>query len=744
MATFPAPIEDAIEALKLHWSVIEIVAVKAVEDGSFIIEAKFDTNLPSRWAKAGVTPDGVRSSEIVEVHFPRDYPNNAPRFTLRPDFNSTLPHINPHTKGARIPPCIFAGSNLDLLHSEGLFSLLSQLAEWLKNAGRGNLINLTQGWEPMRRDELHDLIFLDPESLLDSSSFGRHQLFIADSWHIKSLSSSLAFSPKRWDGATIQPRQFRDLFRIKTISEQIEEMPSLVVVCWPSANTSGTPEVNEKYLPDTVETVSDLACRVNELGCKKAFDAFAGNINQVAKGAPSGLMLPIFLIFPVRRPTHLIGCTSDYEFLGYKVEAITPTMLADSSTRVSAVSFISPTTKDILRRTSGFSPKAEGLAITYLGCGSVGSKLALHSTRSGFPPILLIDKEMLAPHNVARHVLFPRHCNLYTKAKALTEEIAAFDAKKPKIIEENFINCDITKEPLHSALNGTNTVLVNTTGSHAVRQHLANTKFTARVIEGCLTKQGEVGVLTIEGKSRNPNCDDLMVAAYDILRKNNCLSAPLSHKESMLRVGVGCNSVTLPMSDTRLSLIAAGMSQAILNGHIQGLQENGQVSVALVGKDKMSVDWQHKTLLKTHLAAVSGLPGWTVRVLDTAHQKIVADVMQYPGVETGGVIVGRCSPVMREVVISDVLSAPNDSSRESTRFVLGTNGLENNITKYNDSGSNVLWCLGTWHSHLQPSGPSETDIQTSKTIEGLLKGAVVMLIRHPQGYAAIVRKGRIE
>lgn len=744
MTALPHPIQDAIEAFKIHPAVIAIVGVNALEDGSFIIEALFDTNLPSRWQKAGVSPDGVLSSENVEVYFPLGYPSKAPRFSLRPDFNPNLPHINPHSKGARVPPCILAGSTLELIHSEGIFGLIGQMAEWLKNAGRQSLINLAQGWEPMRRDHLADHLFLEPESLLKSKQFGRHHMYHATCLRFKTTGGTLALYPTRWDGAVVQPQQFKRLFLTKTISEQAEERQSLVVVCWPTATGDGLSAVNDKYLPDTVETVADLNSRVNELGCTQAFEAFTGNVNQVAKQAIRGLMLPIFLIFPVRRPTHLIGCTSDYEFICYKFEATTPAMFADTNARVSAVAFISPVTRELLKRTSGLSLDQDGLAVTYLGCGSVGSKLALHSTRSGFPPALLIDQELLAPHNVARHALFPRHCNLFSKAKALANEIAEFAAKKPKVIDANFIGQDLHSEPLQSALNGAGKVLINTTGSHAVRQYLAASKFTARVTEGCLTNHGKAGILTTEGIDRNPNCDDLMVVAYDSLRINSCLSAPMSHEESILSVGVGCNSVTLPMSDTRLSLITAGMSQAILDSHVQDLPEAGRVSVGLVGEDEMSVNWQHKILQKTHLAKVSGLPGWTVRVLDIAHQKMVTDVANFPNVETGGLIVGRCSPIQREVIILDVLNAPPDSIRSPATFVLGVDGLRDNIVQYNDSGANVLWCLGTWHSHLQPSGPSVIDMTTSKSIEGLLKGAVVMLIKHSQGYEAIVGHGRQE
>jgi len=114
---------------------------------------------------------------------------------------------------------------------------------------------------------------------------------------------------------------------------------------------------------------------------------------------------------------------------------------------------------------------------------------------------------------------------------------------------------------------------------------------------------------------------------------------------------------------------------------------------------------------------------------------------RYLGVGSGGLIVGRCSPTNREVTIIDVLDAPLDSRREANVFVFGVEGLADTVIAYSNSGKDVLWCLGTWHSHLVPSGPSTRDKVTSHEIQGLMRGATVMLIRHPMGYEAIVAQG---
>lgn len=743
--TFPSVVEDALLVFKNHEAVLEITEVECREGGDFFIRAKFDVNLPSRWATAGASPDGVLPYEVVEAYFPVGYPTHAPLFSLRPDFNPKLPHINPHSPGARIPPCILAGSNNELLHSEGLYGLVNQMAEWLKNAGRRSLINLGQGWEPMRRDGVLSHLFMDPEALLSNPMrFGQRQLFRTTCWWSEKTGHAVALRYERWPDSVIQPAHLSKMCSEMRIFDGIIEGQTLLVVCWPNATSTGQPLVDDGYLPDNVTTVSELALRAENLGCKSAFDSFAANLNYATRSFPHGWKLPIFVIFPVRRPAKVIGFTSEYEFLAYKVEVTTPAMLATKESPVSPVAFLMPTNETLLRRTSGFSSEAKCLSVAYLGCGSVGSKLALHSTRSGFPPGILIDREFLAPHNVARHALFPKHCSQYSKAAALADEVFSFGSKKPAVIEEDILKADINKDPLKSALLGDEWLLVNTTGSHAVRHFLANSELQARVIEGCITARGKAGILSFEGEKRNPNCADLMATAYEVLRQNDCLMPPMDPADTLLQVGVGCNSVTLPMSDTRISLLAAGMSQAILNAQVQGVSAQGLMSVGLVCDDGMSVMWERVAAGKTHLADVSGLPGWSVRVLDRAHQKITDDVARCADVETGGVIVGRCSPTHREVTIVDVLAAPPDSIRESSRFVLGVDGLVEAVTDYDRTGANVLWCLGTWHSHLYPSGPSNTDNATAKSIEGLLRGAVVMLIRHPQGYAAIVSAGRVQ
>ena len=97
---------------------------------------------------------------------------------------------------------------------------------------------------------------------------------------------------------------------------------------------------------------------------------------------------------------------------------------------------------------------------------------------------------------------------------------------------------------------------------------------------------------------------------------------------------------------------------------------------------------------------------WRVHVHPRALSKMQEDVARWRDVETGGVLMGRLSEVSRVAQVVDVVEAPEDSRRASDEFVLGTRGLRQRMQGYSETVGWSLYCLGTWHSHLSPGGPS--------------------------------------
>lgn len=735
-------LQGAIRLLEAH-PAVETVTVSEPRGGGAEVRAVFRVNLPSRWAAQGQSPTGVRALEEVLVQFGVDFPTSAPRFTLRADFPTGLPHIYPHKKGERVPPCITFGDKRDVLHSDGMYRLADQMSNWLDKAALDTLTNNEQGWEPSRRDVGFNLLQVDPIALIPKKRpFGGWRMFSCFGCWTENGRFSVASGP-RPESPVEKLVWLQDILKTIRVNDGLRTGRVPLVFLWPQAGEDGLPQVHEKYKADTVSTFAELAHQASDWGCRVALDDFLSNINPVFADRGHVGKIMLFLVFPVRRPLHIIGTQSDFEMIAYRMSVDLPSKLSvTDTTPVTPVSFHSPVSATLLRRTSALEKPSHDVHLVFAGCGSLGSKLAMHTARAGIRPALLIDERFLVAHNVARHALLPEDvASLQGKAARLAKIIGEFGCDAPQVYERDIRGLDFDSAKFRKNFSDERSVVVNTTGSPAVRHYLTTAPFSARVLEGALVNHGAGAIMTLEGPARNPNSQDLAYHCYERLREVGLLREAPHAEESVLEIGVGCHSVTMPMSDARVSLVAAGIGQKLLEYDQSGLPESGVAAAATVGSDGMSISWSADDLGPTYFARVHDGGHWKVRVLDPAHKQIVADVARYPEVESGGLIVGSVSALTREIFVTGLLPAPPDSIRSATRFVLGVEGRAQMIEAYETSGARTLWCLGTWHSHLAVSGPSQMDRDTAALLDGQLRHAAVLLIRHPDGYAALVREG---
>ena len=68
----------------------------------------------------------------------------------------------------------------------------------------------------------------------------------------------------------------------------------------------------------------------------------------------------------------------------------------------------------------------------------------------------------------------------------------------------------------------------------------------------------------------------------------------------------------------------------------------------------------------------------------------------------------------------------------SDGYILGKECIRKKIDDYSEETNWALYCLGTWHSHLTPSGPSGLDRQTARAV-GLARLAPSVLLIHTLG-----------
>ena len=171
---------------------------------------------------------------------------------------------------------------------------------------------------------------------------------------------------------------------------------------------------------------------------------------------------------------------------------------------------------------------------------------------------------------------------------------------------------------------------------------------------------------------------DLMAEFYAILREQPDLASIVFGRDASVSrqaTGQGCGSLTMTMSDGRLSLFAASMSEYLLARQQDGLPpEGGEVLIGRLSDDGLSLEWLPRPLPAVTVVPTTNGETWRVHVHPRALSKMQEDVARWRDVETGGVLMGRLSEVSRVAHVVDVVEAPEDSRRARDEFVLGTKG----------------------------------------------------------------------
>lgn len=162
MGEISAGIARALRQMSAH---PRVRSVRMSAPGVARIEV--DSDLPSRWRALGESPNGVRAIEPMTIGFPDEFPASAPSFFLREDFDRSHPHLLPVHDGPP-RPCLLNGSTNELMRSRGIWGLIDQLALWLERAARVQLIDPKQGWEPVRRDSIDDVVVTDSDLLREA------------------------------------------------------------------------------------------------------------------------------------------------------------------------------------------------------------------------------------------------------------------------------------------------------------------------------------------------------------------------------------------------------------------------------------------------------------------------------------------------------------------------------------------------------------------------------------------------
>jgi hypothetical protein len=745
-----------MELFRRHPAVVDVAEVSRDNDrGVLSLDATFRVSLPNAWMARGESPNGVRAEEVVRFGFPSDFPLHPPTISLRPDFDRNLPHIQPWLEeGDRPVPCIIDSPLSEFVHQEGLRGVLNQTSVWLERAAVGQLIDPEQGWEPVRRDELDDYIVADAGCLRSQVvRDAGYQFFDFDYVRLTRRRRSTVHGEVAETPAKLREPQTRaTIFSERAVGDsgQISIGRSVALLVWSGRLPSGQPFVVDTYKPETVMDLSGLMARAREYGCDRSLEEALSWLRTCVRGRRDDGPFAMAIVLLARRPCKVIGAGSPLELCPYVTDVSVPALFDEGAkTAIRPAGHRDRIEPALLRRLSGYGD-LEPRPWTLLGCGSLGSKIAMHLARAGLAPSVVVDKRAMSPHNAARHALVPpqRGQFLWTESKAalLAEAIRGLGGN-PTALAEDVIDLVATSSVGRDAWPPQTWAVVNATASLNVREALASAgeRLRVPVLECSLFAGGRVGVLTVEGPERNPDTGDLVTAAYRLMAEDPQLSSLVFGKGGeprRERVGESCGSLTMTMSDARVSLCAASMSETIAEAQRTSQPSIGAVLIGLISEDGSNLVWKRREVAPSVRITGGGRGGWHVHLAAAAAQKIEQDIAYWPRVESGGVLMGRLSEAAKTFYIEDVLPAPEDSVRTPHGFTLGRQGLHQQITAFAEAAGWSLYCLGTWHSHLEPSEASGLDRATAEAIALSRLTPSVLLIHTPRGYQLVLATNR--
>ena len=631
------------------------------------VEATFAVNLPSEWRAKGRSPSGVGLSEAVRFDFSSAFPLAPPKLSLREDFTRNLPHMMPWTIEGRPVPCVYDGDLAELLHQQGLAGILNQTALWLDRAADGTLIDPEQGWEPVRRDAFSDLVVAAAEPLQTLVDRRGGYRFLGASYLRVVGDGATEFVHCELSAGTVGVKapDIPKAFRGGAVGGgAVHRGTSLGLVVWPGKLASGKPIVCDSYLPETVIDVGGLRDRAGLYGCLDELQEGVDLLKRSLLGKNGG-PFPMVVILLARRPCRVIGSGSAIELCPYVVDVTAPGVFASGrSTKVRPAAHREAISRALLARMAGAASNGEGPEWTLVGAGSLGSKLALHLARAGNGPSVVVDRSSLSPHNAARHALTPpaRDSQIHWgggKAGKLTEALAGLD-QSAMAVRRDAVSLLMSGDKPQRAWSRRSWAVVNATASLALREALGvRGLLPTRVVETSLFAGGRVGVVTVEGPERNPSTTDLIAEVYATLQEDGALASIVFDGDGGVgrqATGQGCGSMTMTMSDGRLSLFAAGAAEYLLAKQVEGLPEDGgEVLIGRLSEGGVGVDWRGFNIPSmTELRMTSG-SGWHVHMHPRALSKIQEEASRWSTVETGGVVMGRLSEVSRVAHVVDVL-----------------------------------------------------------------------------------------
>lgn len=707
-------IQDAIQNIKVLLNKRKL-DVFEWDKNSVAISILLNVELPPRGNYRNID---IREKEPILIVFSKQsYPHKAPRaYSDRLDFpKKKLAHLYVSKDGKPAPFCLIRGDIDEWFAEKEIRDYIFQIKSWLCDAASGELATDSNQYEPLRLEGYSGTCVYKYKELADYINNTQRTTDVSHVlglfYETQALTDSAAPSFKflgfveSTDDISKITARYQQLF---TEEKDIEKW-HYGLICWDKQLS-----VEVDYLvnlPSNYAELSQFATNLN-IDLSIGLDAyFKYSISKQRKNFP--------LIIAIKRPRNIIGYNSDIEFVNFTLYVSAEERnneVIDAGSLVVFQKHIEPLSIDKALEVSGYKNDLGPMIIA--GCGALGSKVIMHFIRSGHTDMFLFDGDSLSAHNLVRHSLSHEQVGK-NKAMALKSVAESF-YKYDNLDELGALptNANIMINPL---LLGKANWFIDFTASKSFLNHQIKSikETTANICKATILNEGELGVLLIEGKSRNPRLDDLLALTYDLYKQYDFISEFLreEHERSkqdsvIINVGVGCNSETTILSDEVVSIHSAAFCSVIKNEHNRkSFQDNGYIFINKISTTK-GFKVESFSFVAKPLVSVILSNGWEIRIKPDIVIKMKSEMGIAMPNETGGIFIGTINKKNKTIHVTDSISAPSDSVFNESTFYRGINGLPEEIDEIKKLSGQTFGYIGEWHSHpFGPMGLSQKDMK---------------------------------
>ena len=350
--------------------------------------------------------------------------------------------------------------------------------------------------------------------------------------------------------------------------------------------------------------------------------------------------------------------------------------------------------------------------VTILGCGALGSAVALMLARAGIAHLRLYDRAGVAPGVLSRQN-FQRHQIGYTKSSATFRNV---EAVNPAIeVVDRPINVVHALRTEADKLFDCD-VIVNATASVAVaaalEKHLSNeTKLHPPIVSMAVGHKCDVGMVTL-------GIHGVAGVAQDLERRTKIALANASNGQDFLdefwplpgqrhklfQPEPGCSDPTFVGSAADVQ----GLSAGLLNVASSWLAEPTTSARCCLIRAPHTIRPQRPAIVQFAWPADRVITdhrhGFHIRCTPGAERDLLGWIrssrrLRGPRVETGGLLFGQFDEFLKIAWVTEVSGPPPDSRASAEGFLCGVAGTKELSEEKRARTRGSVSFIGMWHTH---------------------------------------------